>query len=134
ALGPGPHLIGPGPERPLAFASRALRRADRQVSRLARAPRLRAGQHRGAELPGSTKLELASRLPLGRTIFELFAAEGDDEDVAVAGLRRIERLDRRDAVKDAVVIGEGGVERLGQGEAAQRLFRKIMDARLAALH
>ena len=37
-------------------------------------------------------------------------------------------------MKDAVVVGEGGVERLGQGEAAQRLFRKIMDARLAALH
>src|SRR5438105_7242823 len=66
--------------------------------------------------------------------WELFAAEGDDEDVAVAGLRRIERLDRRDAVKDAVVVGQGGVERLGQGEAAERLFRQIMDARLAALH
>src|SRR5215471_5067161 len=64
----------------------------------------------------------------------LFAAEGDDEDVTVAWPRGIERFDRRHAVKDAVVVGEGGVERLSQGEAAERLFREIVDAGFAALH
>src|SRR5262249_42605300 len=47
-------------------------------------------------------------------------------------LLRIQGLDRRHAVKDAMVVDPGGVQRLLQGEAAERASRRVIDARLAA--
>ena len=58
----------------------------------------------------------------------LFAAEGHDQHVAMAGPRRVERGHRGHPVIDPVVVGHRGVERLGQGEAAERLLGEVVDA------
>jgi hypothetical protein len=50
----------------------------------------------------------------------------------VSRTRRIERRDRRHAVRHAVVVDERRVERLGQGEAAERRAVVVVDRRRAA--
>src|SRR5947207_2717003 len=62
----------------------------------------------------------------------LFPPKGHDEDVAVPGLRRIERRHRRHPVKNAVVVGHRRIQWIGQRKAAQRTLRQIADAGLAA--
>src|SRR5205823_3422353 len=47
--------------------------------------------------------------------------KGHDEHVAMRRLRRIERRNRRDAMRDAVVVDERSIERVGEREAAERL-------------
>src|SRR5438477_488910 len=56
------------------------------------------------------------------------SSHDDAKGLVVAGLIAVR------VIADHLELHKGGVERLGQCEAAQRLFRKIMDARLAALH
>src|SRR4051812_30107507 len=42
--------------------------------------------------------------------------ERHDEHVAIGGLGGIDRLDRRDAVRDPLVVDDSGVERRGESE------------------
>ncbi len=45
--------------------------------------------------------------------------EGQHKHIAESRRRRVDRLDRRHAVHHAVIVYPGGIERLGQGEAAE---------------
>src|SRR5207245_9718191 len=50
----------------------------------------------------------------------LLTTERDDEDVAVRRRRRIDRLDRRHSMRDAMVVQESSIERFGEGKTAKR--------------
>src|SRR4051794_12528421 len=57
-------------------------------------------------------------------------AERHHQHVAMGGLRRVQRLHRRDSMKYPMVVHQRGVERLAQGEAAQQLAVERVDAGL----
>src|SRR5271163_3308971 len=62
----------------------------------------------------------------------LFAPERHDQHVAVGRQHWINRHDRGDAVKYPAVIDQRRIERLGQGEAAERSLCRVVDRGLAA--
>ena len=54
-------------------------------------------------------------------------AERHDQHVAIGGLGRVLGLDRRHAVVAAGVVDQRTVERVGQGEAAERALVEVVD-------
>ena len=59
-------------------------------------------------------------------------SSGHDQDVAVRGPGRVQRFDRRHAVRDACVVDERCVEGMGQREVSERPAVERMNGRHAA--
>src|SRR5262249_52353110 len=105
-----------------------------KVTRPARPSAARSPDFYGADPEKLLKTRISKRGKTRIAARRLLAAERHHQHVAMSRMHRVERHDRRHTVVDPVVVGKGGIEWVGHGEAAERAPGEVVNAGLAALH